>query len=252
MSQSVEIASALARQLGVSETTAVEVTRRIRAEGLFVRQTRSATSPAPGAKDAAHLLIALMSGHSTRNVAEAVTAAYACDVNGYAQRKYFWANPGKYHLHSPENRRWFVDTDWQATGLIGEDRQAPMRAFTGEVYQTDIGSYALPDVLAALIEIIGAYPEFYHAFGASHVSYDPDRNAAEIEFFHSSHDPDSGEYDIRDGAPHFKFEFEDELNDFKGDLSRSATISFATLQVAARALARTGRFDRTKASVGAK
>lgn len=241
MSSSVEVASTLARQLGISETTAVEVTRRIRAAGLFVRQTRSASSPAPSAQDAANLLIALMSGHSTRNVAETVSSAYACDINGYAQRKYFWAEGGKYHLGSPENRIWFVDADWRAERMFAEDCRAPMREFTGEAYQTNVDGYALPDVLAALIDIIGSYPEFYSAFGASQVHYDPDRNLGSIEFFHSVHDPETGEYEIREGGRHFTFEFEDELNDFKGDLSRSVTISFATLQVAARAIARAAR-----------
>lgn len=242
MSSSVDVAAALARQLGISETTAVEITRRIRAAGLFVRQTRSAASPAPSAQDAANLIVALMSGHSTRNVADAVTAAHGASINDHAQKKYFWAG-SNYVLGHPENRKWFVDEAWRAD-KYAEHRRAPMREFTGEAYQEKGDGYSFPEVLASLIEILAAYPEFFHAFGASTVSYDPDRNRGEIEFFHSHFDSDRNEYEIQDSGRHFTFEFEDELNDFKGDLSRSATITFVTLNVAARAIARASR-DRS-------
>lgn len=72
MARTQEICSTLAQTLGLSLKEVTEVARRIREAGYFVKETRSKESPRATPGHIANLLLALMSGNSTRKVAQAV------------------------------------------------------------------------------------------------------------------------------------------------------------------------------------
>lgn len=72
MARTQEIWSTVSHVTGVPFSEVSEIGRRIREAGLFVKETRSPNSPRATPENVANLLIAIMSGASSRKAAEAV------------------------------------------------------------------------------------------------------------------------------------------------------------------------------------
>jgi hypothetical protein len=74
MSLTQELWSVLASATGIPFSEVAEIGRRIREDGLFVKETKSPRSPRATERDAANLIAACLSGASTRKAAGAVRA----------------------------------------------------------------------------------------------------------------------------------------------------------------------------------
>lgn len=240
LSRTADIVRVAAEEFGVSEKTVSEIVRRIREEGLFVRETRSRTkSPAASARHVAHLIIALMSGAPSRKAAEAVNRASHAEVDSYAIQKY-WSASRNYILANEQWRRFFVDEDWSRT--VGAcSTQAPLRDFTDQAWRKRNHSFTFVDAIESLISAFQREAAIIHDFGASQLSYLPDLNRGVVEFVESVWDPEINGYMASDGNTHFEMEFTDGMNDFRPTIRRVVALEFPALARLAMSLSRANR-----------
>lgn len=241
MVKTTDVAMIAGQVFGMPDSHVMEIIRRIREQDLYVRETRSISNrPKATPRHLANLVGALMTGASSRMAAQAVERLENCIVNTHYFQKFFRTNQVRL---GEEFDLFFDNAKWAESRIDRKNTRAPLRRMVETACDDEkYFCFNILDLMEIVIEALADCPDLFSVLALSAITYDADRNEAELEFLISEWDSEVNQYMPKENEGGFPFsftlDFSDENNDFQGLVDRKVTITFEMLVRFAKALRR--------------